>query len=743
MSESNLASSELTTTQELLPERRSRRYRMSAPWWSRLWESRARISTLLVFYFVGGMAFMVTASILVLVFFWFLADKLNQVNDENVPQMVTAFQLAQESAELAASLPRLTTATQDDFEEIVASVNESAMSFDLLLELISRPETGSNLATNLLASEQKMRANIDEVISLVSRRFELLNASSQILEDAKRLQDMLQANLHLLLDDQLFFAMTGYRHLDDSRPSSNRVDAKAFDSYRHVREIESAFESATELLSVAFNENNPDQLIPLIEKFEASQIRSARYAQLLPDTLDLSHTLTLLDQLYALGEGDQGGFQIRKQILELQKLEVQIIDENKALVEELYTSAEALVAVASEATNTATEEAEQANFLAVYFLIGLNIVGVVGGVLLIWLFVVRIVAGRLETLADRMYTMAEGDLEVKVPTDERRDEITEMANAMEVFRKHSIEALRLNEVERLNAELEQSNDRLESMNLELQSAQEQIIMREKLAAMGELTAGVAHEIKNPLNFMMNFAEVSQELIDELFEELELEAEKRDQGLIEELQQDLIGNLTRIRDHGDRANSIVRDMLAMGRESNDWVPTNINRLLSEHARLAFHSARAADSNFQLDIQEELSEGLPEIQAIQTDLGRVFLNMFMNACYATDKRRKKIADGETYEPTLTLRSKQKNDTTLEVQIEDNGVGIAKGDIEKIFQPFFTTKPTDEGTGLGLALAADIVRAHGGIVRVESEVSEFTRMILDLPVVQNAEVQEANVH
>lgn len=742
MAEHTETTNKLLDTQELLPAKLSHGRSSSGSLLKRLWDSRNRISTLLVVYFVGGALFMLAASVLVFLFFWFLAGKLNEVNDENVPQLITAFQVAQESAELASSLPRLTTSTQADFNEIVASVNETEMTFELLLELISRTESGDMHAEKLLDSGELIRSNIEEVITLVSERFELMNTTDQILADMNRLQGELRASLDQVLDDQLFYAMTGYRSLSDGPMENQEVDATAFDTYRHLSEIESAFESAAELLAAVFNETDSDQIVPLLEQFEASKTKSLRYAQLLSEAIDVSQTLALLEDLYALGEGENGGFVTRENILDLREREAQLIVENRQLVQELYLSGEALVAAASDATNAATETAEQANTLAVYFLVALNIVGIVGAVLLIWLFVVRIVARRLETLADRMYTMAEGDLEVEVPTDARKDEINEMAEALEVFRKHSLEALRLNEVERLNSELAQSNDQLESINQELKNAQAQIVMREKLAAMGELTAGVAHEIKNPLNFMMNFAEVSQELIDELFEEINMEPDERDDELIQELKEDLLGNLVRIRDHGTRANSIVRDMLAMGRESNDWVPTSVNRLLSEHARLAFHSARAADSNFQLDIKEELDEELPEIQAIQNDLGRVFLNMFMNACYATDKRRSQLEEGEFYDPTLTVRSRIKDETHIEVQIEDNGVGIPQEEIEKIFQPFFTTKPTDQGTGLGLALAADIIRAHGGHVNVESVVKEFTRMSIELPIAQSEGVQDSGV-
>ena len=710
----------------------------SIPLWRRIWVSRSRISTRLVFYFIGASVITLVASGVAFVFFAVLATKLNQVNDENVPQMISAFEVAQESAALAASLPRLSTATQDDFGDIVASVKETQASFDEYIEQISQTETGSQRAAELLLAGEAKSSNIQQAVALVNKRFELINASDDIMREVSRLQDQARSLLQPLLDDQLFFAMTGYRSLEDTERVP--VTAAQFDTYRHLSEIEGALESAAELIAAAFNETDSDQLIPMLEQFEATKATVDRYAMLVPAAMDISAVLGLLEQLFALGVGDEGAFALRQEILRLRAQEEEYIVANRAIVDDLYASGAALVAAASDDTNAATREAEDANTIAVYLLLALNIAGILGTVLIVWLFVLKKFVRRVDTLADRMFTMAEGDLKVDIPID-GKDEIATMAEALEVFRKNSLEALRLNEVERLNAELASTNDQLEETNKDLRNAQQQIVMREKLAAMGELTAGVAHEIKNPLNFMMNFAEVSQELIDELFEELDMDDEERDEELIEEVKGDLVGNLTRIRDHGDRANSIVRDMLAMGRESDEWVPTSINRILSEHVQLAFHSARAADSSFQLDIKEELDENVPEIQAIPNDIGRVFLNMFMNACYATNKRRKEGAD-DSYDPTLTIRTKLL-EREVEIQIEDNGVGIEQEMIEKIFQPFFTTKPTDEGTGLGLALAADIVRAHGGYVNVESEILNFTRMIITLPLEQSSEVQGAAAH
>lgn len=710
----------------------------SLPRWKRLWNARVRIGVRLVVYFSGAALLTLLASVISYVFFTFLDNKLKQINEENVPQMFTAFEVAQESAALGASLPRLSSSTREDFDAIVSSVHETQAKFDEFIATILKTESGRQRATELLDAGTAMRSNINQTVDVVERRFELLAASAKLADDVNRLHDLASAHLQEIVDDQLFFAMTGYRELTDSTPVHVGTNSTEFELFRHLSEIEHALESSVEVIGAAFNETDANLLVPLLERFEASQATIENSAKLLPASLDVSSAMVPIQELFELNASDAGVFSLQAEILRLNALEEQYIASNRAIVENLYQSGGALVAEASNDTNVATGEAEMAATMAIYLLIGLNVFGIAGVVVIVYLFVIGKLVRRFDTLAGRMLVMADGDLEVEVPI-EGNDELATMAEALEVFRQKSLEALRLNEVERLNAELAQSNDQLESMNTELKAAQQQIVMREKLAAMGELTAGVAHEIKNPLNFMMNFSEVSQELMDELFEELEMEGDERDEELIKEIQQDLLGNLKRIHEHGDRANSIVRDMLAMGRESSDWVPTDLNRVLSEHARLAFHSARANDSSFQLDIKEELAEDLPEIEAIPTDLARVFLNMFMNACYAVNKRRVEHEDASDYAPVLTLRSKLDGDV-VEIQIEDNGTGVEKDEIEKIFQPFFTTKPTDEGTGLGLALAADIVHAHGGSVTVDSEVMNFTRMTIRLPLRQIAEVQES---
>ena len=310
---------------------------------------------------------------------------------------------------------------------------------------------------------------------------------------------------------------------------------------------------------------------------------------------------------------------------------------------------------------------------------------------------------------------------------------------------------RLNPVEHLTHELQEKNAELETTRADLRRTREQVVVREKLAALGEITTGVVHEIKNPLNFVKNFSEVSEELLTELQEIIrecgeQLPEERRT--LIQGISQDLTNNVKRIQSHTERANRIVYSMLRMGRGALERQPTDVNNLLEEYAQLAYHSAWVSDPDFQIDLKQDFDPEIGEIEVVSQDLGRVFLNMVSNACESIDEKRSAAlpatksvqpADGEPegdaepsapYTPALWLTTRRK-EKTVEIRIRDNGNGIPEDVIEKIFKPFFTTKPTDRGTGLGLAMSSEIVRNHGGTIRVESEPGQFTEMIIELPI------------
>jgi len=298
------------------------------------------------------------------------------------------------------------------------------------------------------------------------------------------------------------------------------------------------------------------------------------------------------------------------------------------------------------------------------------------------------------------------------------------------------------ELERLvserTAEITRQKEELQEALSELKAVQNQLIQQEKLASLGELTAGIAHEIQNPLNFVNNFSEVSAELVTELLEEREKGLE-RDEGLELELLNDLTQNLQKITHHGGRASSIVKGMLQHSRASTGQrEPTDLNALADEYLKLAYHGLRAKDKTFnaRFDIMADPSIG--KVSVVPQDIGRVLLNMYNNAFYATQQRR---SEGRTpgdpvklnqpgYQPTVTVRTECAGEM-VRIYVGDNGTGMTEAVRVKIFQPFFTTKPTGEGTGLGLSLAHDIItKGHGGTVEVESQEGEGTTFIVELP-------------
>lgn len=274
-------------------------------------------------------------------------------------------------------------------------------------------------------------------------------------------------------------------------------------------------------------------------------------------------------------------------------------------------------------------------------------------------------------------------------------------------------------------ELAQAKE-IEKAYLELKKTQSQLIQSEKMASLGELTAGIAHEIQNPLNFVNNFSEVSMELMDEM----EAEIGKGDLEEAKAIANDIKQNLEKINYHGKRADGIVKGMLQHSRAGNDVKePTDVNVLADEYLRLAYHGLRAKDKSFNADLETHFGSNLPKINVIPQDIGRVLLNLFTNAFYATHQKQK-TTKGE-YKPIVSVTTSQK-DKVIEITVKDNGMGIPDAIKDKIMQPFFTTKPTGEGTGLGLSLSYDIVvKSHGGTISIDSKENEYTIFTIQLPL------------
>jgi signal transduction histidine kinase len=288
---------------------------------------------------------------------------------------------------------------------------------------------------------------------------------------------------------------------------------------------------------------------------------------------------------------------------------------------------------------------------------------------------------------------------------------------------------RNNRAKRLaNEQLNEQKNALQAALADLKTAQSQLIQSEKMASLGELTAGIAHEIQNPLNFVNNFSEVSTELLDELLEHRRQPTP--DPALEDELLADVHQNLLRINQHGHRASTIVKGMLEHARTSTGQkAPTDLNALLDEYSKLAYHSARAKDKTFEAKLTLHLDPHLGPVPAVPQDLSRVLLNVFTNAFYAVQQKSRTA--GPAYHPEVRVRT-ERGPGHVKIQIRDNGTGVPEAIRQKIFQPFFTTKPTGEGTGLGLSLSYDIItKGHGGTFALESEEGKFTELTLILPV------------
>jgi len=345
-------------------------------------------------------------------------------------------------------------------------------------------------------------------------------------------------------------------------------------------------------------------------------------------------------------------------------------------------------------------------------------VAVLIGVLLTALLLRSIVVP-LRRLVVAMDGLNAGNVDVPIP-QAGTDEIGAVARTLAKFRDTLIEQ------NRRERELRTAHE-------ELKATQASLIHAEKMASLGQLTAGIAHEIKNPLNFVNNFASLSVELLDELKETARpviamLGADKRAE--VDEVIDMLTGNLEKIAEHGKRADGIVKGMLAHSRSgSGERQRTDLNALIEEALNLAYHGVRAQDHDFNITLERDLDRALAPIELVPQDISRVLLNLFGNSFYAADKRRREAADA-AFRPVLKVATRNLGNE-VEVRVRDNGIGIPTEVRDKLFQPFFTTKPTGEGTGLGLSISYDIVtQQHGGTITVDSRVGEFTEFTIRLP-------------
>ena len=746
--------------------------RLPIPTFGRLWSYIAIRASRIAFRIYGGFVILVIATILAGLVGWLALNNVEGiqggVNNRAIPAMTAAFGIAQHANTLVAAGPRLVATTNP--EDYQAVSNEASQAHQALVSQLALLQ-GQNVGNERF---DRMRGYVDE---LISNTHAIQEGMVQSFPRTRRLGEMRQEiddlsfDLNGLLrpaaDDQFFYMTTGYYSTEEPPDAAEEsLTPSQLNRYRLLSTLASDANSALQILESAFGVSTPSALEPLRERYVSVMRRIEHNMGILEQvgdedseyiTLAIEDLAPLIEKLRILGSGDEGALGLLNTDFRVFGERRELLAANSAIAVDLLSDVDVFVGLTNDNVESATLASSQSVFGAKLWIVLVSVVSVIGAASMAWIFIQRFLLVRLEALLGSMRRMAYGDIEdleeIVIDTD-GRDEVAAMAYALEIFRQNSLDALELDQVRRLNEQLEATNVELaevvrqrETALTDLNRAQDQIVARDKLAALGELTAGVAHEIRNPLNFVKNFSEGGVELIDELrevLEEAEEDGEDADLELIAELADDLISNFEFIISHSNRADSIVTGMLAMGRGSTEFHPTNINNLLDEYARLAFHSARATDPDFQLDMQFDLDDKMVEIPVIPQDLSRVIVNIVSNSCYATNERR--LAEGGStispgaYMPTLWL-STRFGDEHAEILIRDNGGGIPDDVVDKIFNPFFTTKPTNEGTGLGLAMCTDIVRGHGGSISVETERGEGTEMTIRIPVSRADAIADAS--
>ena len=675
----------------------------------------------------GGVVLTVCASFLALGLMTILGNRQEEIADGHMPALVAAFAVARSTSDLVQASPQLVTA---DTPEALEAVWQTVASMEEALgQQVAAITDEEGVSGGAVPTLRLLLTRTEQIRTSVDRRLEH-GARLAELDDEIEAVDLSITNfLEGELDDQEFFIDTGLRELTDQPASRGERTAQAeLDRHRTLMDLRVAQRAVVTVMFQAMSEERAALLDANLERFNTAFSQMEVGLDEVPPAL-AGQLRPRVNALRALYDGSSDGvLTTRRMWLEEVARSQELLVENRRTSSELVDQVNEAVGNAESAARTAASDSSALLRLGWWLILAVNVLGVVAAVVVGWKFFGERLLARVQHLSNAMRRMTQGDLRVKVEIT-GDDEVADMASDLEVFRKHALEVQRLNLVEKLASEVQAKNEALEETLENLRRTQKQIAKQEKLASLGALTAGIAHEIRNPLNFVNNFAALSKELIDELREELDDDGNGEiDREYLEEILGDLKLNVTKVREHGGRANRIVEGMLAHSREeAGQAEDVDVNQVLDEYAKLAYHGLRASDPMFNVTIDREFDEEAGAVHAIARDLSRVFLNVITNACQATEIRRKEGEEG--YSPTVVLRTKGEEKRVL-VSIRDNGTGIPEEVLKKIFDPFFTTKSGTKGTGLGLSISHEIIEEHGGSLQVESKEGEFTEFTVTVP-------------
>ena len=680
----------------------------------------------------GSVLLVTMASVVAYVFLNQIVQYQSRLAEDSIPNLSRAVEVARQSTNLVQSVVRMVAAsTPEEHQTVADEVLQGRQELNRMVGAIGARELFSEQARALSERLDMLEALLNEIYESSGRRLVIRASLEVFVDELGMVNKRLERSTGAAIDDQGFFLVTGLRDLDDvAEPQSQRDWDSELAHYRDLIEINHQTTLAGLLLGEALVLSDRDLLGPIEERFQSAAQSIMRVSARLAARPDQAGLVADMRRLVEIGSSVDGVLALRRETLERLERETAALEDGREASTLLLADMEKLVGEVNRQAVAVNAESQEAAATGIVLLVALTLLSVVGAVLIGWLFVGRHLIRRLVELAKNMRDMAGGDLEVPV-TVTGNDEVTDMANALEVFRRYALEVQRLNLVEKLAQELDAKNQDLEQAMERLRRAQEQIVAEEKLASLGQLTAGVAHEIKNPLNFVNNFSEVSAELVEEIGEILE-EAGDDQADIVEEVEEildDLRVNLGKIREHSGRADGIVHNMLEHSRaEAGDWRETDLNALVKQYRDLAYHAIRAENTDFNVTLSDELDDKVGMVEVVPQDISRAFLNILTNACQAIEEKCAEL--GSDYEPELGIASRRLTDA-VEFTIRDNGPGIPPELRQRMFEPFVTTKDTGKGTGLGLSLTADIITRHGGHIDVDSEVGAYTEFRIRLPL------------
>ena len=722
---------------------------------------RVGVGARLYFLLFGAVVLMGGAT--VLAYFTFNETLRHEIRlaEYSMPNLINSVDVARKSAIVVNGAFRLVSASSKEEHSAVveSTAREIASLENTILELEARSAFGEQ--TRLIKSNlEELGKHLDVIKQSSARRLDINQALNVFIDELGGTTRRVERLLVQAIDDQAFYLVSGLRQLDGKiRPIRERASEDELTAYRNLITVNQSANLAVLLLDEVLVLADRQFLTPLEERFQ-SAVRNFLHAySKLPASMQddlLEENLTRLDEI---GKGPDGVIVLRQEALLRLEQEQDTLAKARTTSESLVSGVNNLVAQINEEAIDSSAASRTAAQTGILLLILLNVFGTVGAFALGSLFVRRYLVRRLVGLSSAMREMASGDLEVPVQVEGTdiakpvkgsanyvtrniqyliwNDEVTDMARALEVFRRYAHEVQRLNLVEKLAEQLDAKNENLEHALENLKAAQEQVIAEQKLASLGQLTAGVAHEIKNPLNFVSNFANVSIELADEI-EDLMKQEKNLDLEEIKSILEEMRTSLGKIKEHGKRADNIVHSMLEHSRsKEGEWRKTNLNALLKQYVDLSYHALRAEDNSFNSQLTVNLDPNMEEIMVVPQDICRVFLNLATNAFQALNEKQKKV-DGD-YQPELSIASRQLEDH-VEFCIRDNGPGIPEEVRDKIFEPFVTTKEPGKGTGLGLSLTTDILVRHGGSIQVDTEEGNYTEMRVLLPLEPPAEAHSS---